>query len=310
MCRKNKFKAFIAAWSFAWLLTAASTVFAAPVTVKHHMGEMTLAKTPKRVVVLGHASLDLLDKLGIEPVGVVKTLLPDYLKKYQDEKYTAAGSNLEPDFEAIYMLKPDLIIAESRVMPVYDKLAAIAPTYMFYIENGQYWQDTQQNWLNLGKIFNKNEVIKPLIADLDKQIATVHAKAEKSGQSALTVMNNGSNLASFGADSRFSHIYHEFGLKPSVARNIKAKAGKHGNLISFEYIADAQPDVLFVLDREQAIGRSTGRAQTLFSNPLVASTPAYKNKRLIFINSAAWYLTAGGVTATRIMLDDVSQALN
>ncbi|MEI8597413.1 ABC transporter substrate-binding protein [Vibrio sp. M60_M31a] len=66
-------------------------------------------------------------------------------------------------------------------------------------------------------------------------------------------------------------------------QNVKSVSGNHGNLISFEYIADAQPEVLLVLDREQAIGQSNGKAKALFDNDLVKSTPAAKNGRVMFL---------------------------
>ena len=123
-------------------------------------------------------------------------------------------------------------------------------------------------------------------------------------------MNNGSNLASFGADSRYSLVYDELGFKPASSQNVPTKVGRHGNLVSFEYIADAKPDVMLVLDREQAIGQSQGKAQALFDNKLVASTPAAEHKKVVFVNSSAWYLASGGIHATEIMLNDIDSILN
>ncbi|WP_432453385.1 MULTISPECIES: siderophore ABC transporter substrate-binding protein [unclassified Agarivorans] len=301
-------------WGKAVLVTAlclvSGAVLAESLTVRHHMGELSLESSPKRVVVLGHASLDLVDALGIKPVGVVKSLLPDYLKQYQTEQYGSAGSNTEADFEAIYSLKPDLIIAEARMMKVYQELSAIAPTYMFYVEPGHYWRDTQTNWRNLAKLFGKSAEAETLIQGFSQQFTAQHHLSEQQQLTALTVMNNGNNLASFGDNSRFSLVYQELGFLSSLAKNVESTVGPHGNLISFEYIADAAPDVLLVLDREQAIGRSSGRAKSLFNNPLVASTPAAKHQRIVFVDPAAWYLSAGGPRATQIMLDDVHKAFN
>lgn len=63
-------------------------------------------------------------------------------------------------------------------------------------------------------------------------------------------MNNGNNLAMFGENSRFSVIFQEFGFTPAHAQNTKP-TGPHGNLISFEYIADAKPEAMIILDREK-----------------------------------------------------------
>lgn len=283
---------------------------AAPVTVQDSKGELTLADTPKRIVVIGHAGLDILNHLDVEPVGVVKSLLPENLNKYKADKYTAIGNGKEPDFEAIYSLKPDLIIAEGRNTPIYDKLTAIAPTYLASSENGHYWRDVQKNWKNIAKLVNKEAKITPIIANLNEKMKIQHEAAEESGLTALMVLNNGSNLAAFDKNGRYAQIYNEFGFHEAKANNVKAKQSPHGNLISFEYIADANPDVIFVLDREKAIGKASGNAQKLFKNKLIETTKAAKNNRIIYVDAGAWYLANGGVSSTETMLNEAKRALN
>lgn len=114
------------------------TAQAKTVTIEHVKGTAQFTEVPQRVVVLGFGSLDVLDQIGVQPVGAPHSLLPDYLASYK-ETTANTGSLSEPDFEAIYMLKPDIIIAENRMLKVYDKLAQIAPTVMFSIEGDKYW---------------------------------------------------------------------------------------------------------------------------------------------------------------------------
>lgn len=277
-------------------------------TISHFKGETKFNGVPKRVVVLGNASLDVLDKLGIKPVGAPHSLLPHYLADYKNTTQNT-GTTAEPDFEAIFMLKPDVIIAENRMLSIYDDIRQIAPTIMFYIESGNYWQDAQKNWRMLGKLFNKQAEVEELISQTQTKISQVAQQSSTKQLQALMIMNNGNNLAMFNKGSRFSLIFDEFNFGQSSSKNVAPIKGNHGSLISFEYIADAKPDVMFVMDREQAIGRSSGKAQALFDNPLVKGTPAAKNKRLIFIDSNAWYISTGGITATELMINDAQKAL-
>ncbi len=94
---------------FQFILLTVSLVLsghAAAKTINHAMGTVEIDGVPQRVVVLGQGSLDVLDRLGVEPVGVVKSLMPDYLAKtYQDDKYIAVGTVKEPDYEAIFYRK-------------------------------------------------------------------------------------------------------------------------------------------------------------------------------------------------------------
>ncbi|MGV2986226.1 siderophore ABC transporter substrate-binding protein [Vibrio sp. E150_011] len=287
----------------------ALTAQAFAVTIDHYKGTVEFKETPKRVVVLGNGSLDVLDRIGIQPIGTPHGLLPPYLSQYK-ESTSNTGSVSEPDFEAIYMLKPDVIIAENRMLRVYDELNQIAPTVMFYVDNGQYWKDSQANWRMLGQLFDKENEVEALITETQSQFTATAEHVQKDHLNALMVMNNGNNVAMFNKGSRFSIIFDDFKFTESSSQNVAAVEGSHGNLISFEYIADAKPEVIFILDREQAIGRSVGKAKEMFNNPLVDSTPAAQNKKIVFIDPNAWYLSGGGVTATQTMISDINSALN
>ncbi|WBA10483.1 siderophore ABC transporter substrate-binding protein [Salinivibrio kushneri] len=282
---------------------------AAAKTITHAMGTVEIDGVPQRVVVLGQGSLDVLDRLGVEPVGVVKSLMPDYLAKtYQDDKYVAVGTVKEPDYEAIFTAKPDLIIAEARMASLMGELEEIAPTIMFRADYKNYWQSVQANWRMLGKVFNKQEKVDAIIEQMNSKIAQTHDKAVADNFNALMVMSNGSKVAMFGENSRFGIVFDELGLKPAKSDDVEV-AGSHGNLISFEYIADANPDVLLVLDREQAIGEGEGKAKARFDNPLVNKTHAHQQQRISYLDPTAWYITMAGMTAMDKMIDDVNRVL-
>ncbi|KKA43524.1 MULTISPECIES: siderophore ABC transporter substrate-binding protein [unclassified Salinivibrio] len=282
---------------------------AAAKTITHAMGTVEIDGVPQRVVVLGQGSLDVLDRLGVEPVGVVKSLMPDYLAKtYQDDKYVAVGTVKEPDYEAIFTAKPDLIIAEARMASLMGELEEIAPTIMFRADYENYWQSVQANWRMLGEVFNKQEKVDAIIEQMNTKIAQTHDKAVADNFNALMVMSNGSKVAMFGENSRFGMVFDELGLKPAKSDDVEV-AGSHGNLISFEYIADANPDVLLVLDREQAIGEGEGKAKARFDNPLVNKTHAHQQQRISYLDPTAWYITMAGMTAMDKMIDDVNRVL-
>ncbi|WP_353505627.1 ABC transporter substrate-binding protein [Vibrio sp. SCSIO 43136] len=278
------------------------------ISIEHVKGTTEFSQLPKRVVVLGNGSLDVLDRLGVKPVGASHSLLPNYLEHYRDST-TNVGSLAEPNFEAIFMLRPDLIIAENRMLTLYDELSQVAPTVMFYIDSGNYWQDTQKQWRNLGQLFGKSEMVEAIITETESNLTKIKQHVHGEKLDALMLMNNGSSVAMYNRGSRFSIIFDEFGFAEANSQHIAPIKGNHGNLVSFEYIADAKPQVMFILDREQAIGKSDGKAKQLFSNALVESTPASQKDQIVYINSTAWYITAGGMTSTQIMISDVESAL-
>ncbi|AXN32908.1 siderophore ABC transporter substrate-binding protein [Vibrio coralliilyticus] len=296
----------IKSWVALCLMLAASLVHAGMITVTHPLGETTLESKPARVIVLGMDTLDVLDNLGIEPVAVVKSPMPHYLSKYQDDSYVSAGSLFEPDFETIFALKPDLIIASNRSSESYPELSKIAPTIVFMADARRYWQSTQAAWRMMGKVFEREEDIERKINQAQARIDQIRQQTKITKPKALVVMTNGGKLTTFGQDSRYGAIFTLFGFEPADSNNANKV---HGDLISYEYIAQSDPEHLLILDRDQAIGRDSGEAFKKLDNPLMSQTQAAKNNRIHFLNPHAWYISASGIQATQMMIDDMSQAV-
>jgi iron complex transport system substrate-binding protein len=286
----------------ASLFMLSQVCLANTITVSHPMGETQLQTMPKRVVVLGMDSLDSLDALGIEPVGVVKSPMPPYLSKYQSDKYQSVGSLFEPDFEAIYMLKPDLIIVSNRSSKSFEALSKIAPTVLFMADSTDFWQTTVDAWRMLATIFEKQAQVETLIAKQQSQIDQIRKRNQTQGSQALVVMRNGTNLTTFGAMSRYGVIFNLFGFEEAV-NNVANH--QHGDLISFEYITQVNPQYMLVLDRDAAIGKTSQSAKQSFDNALINKLSVYQNDDIHYLNSHAWYISASGIQATQIMIDDI-----
>ncbi|WP_295902892.1 siderophore ABC transporter substrate-binding protein [uncultured Vibrio sp.] len=294
------------------LIASATMVFAPlaaakTITVKHLLGETQVETKPERVVVLGMDSLDVLEELGIEPVGVVKTPMPPYLNKFQDEQYQSVGSLFEPDFETIYTLKPDLIIVSNRSSGSLEELQKIAPTVLFMANSKSYWETTQDAWRMIGNIFEKQAQVEDIIADKQKQIDDIYNKVKANDADALVVMISGGNLTTFGAQSRYGAIYSLFGFEESFSND---NTDQHGDAISYEYITKVNPKYMLVLDRDAAIGQSTTTAKEHFDNPLINTLPVFKNDKISYLDAHAWYISASGIQATQKMIDDVQSVLN
>ncbi|QUM81510.1 siderophore ABC transporter substrate-binding protein [Moritella sp. 5] len=276
------------------------------ITVSHQLGKTTLDTKPERVVVIGTGTLDALDYFGIKPVALSKaTTMPDYLLKYKAKEFASSGSLNEPDFETIYMQKPDVIIIGSRAAESYKELSKIAPTVMFAPESNGYWQSTQKQWRMLADIFEIQPKVEAKIASVDSLISEIANYNKTNHVKALTVMSAGGNITTFGAQSRFSAIYRDFGFQEAVP-NIKES--RHGDLISYEFISNVNPANLFIIDKDKLINKDKSRTREEFANPLVKSTTAYKNNNLNYLDINAWYIALSGVTATDKMIQDMQKS--
>ena len=87
--------------------------------------------------------------------------------------------------------------------------------------------------------------------------------------------------------------------------------GLAGMAGAVEAIAAADPDRLFVLDRDTAIGQSGGEAaQQVLDNELVDGTTAAQQDRITYVDSAGWYLVGFGLNNFPAMIGEVQDAVS
>lgn len=274
--------------------------------VTHELGETTVNKNPKKVVVFDYGILDSLDKLEVEGVvGLVQDGLPEHLNKFASEDYSSIGSLKEPDMEKIFELAPDLIIISGRQADYYGELNKIAPTIHLGVNNENYLESFTKNMNTLGKIFGKEKEVEKELSTITEAIEKLNAKVTKKGVNGLIALANDGAFSVYGATSRFGIIHNSFGVIP-VDETIEAST--HGQKASFEYILEKNPQYLFVVDRA-AIAGGTTSAKELFENELMAKTDAYKNNNIVYLNPSVWYTATGGFTSTMIMVEEINNAI-
>lgn len=274
-------------------------------TFQHDLGETTVSKNPETVVVFNYGVLDSLDRLGVEVAGVAQNSLPPYLEKYEDDGYANIGSLKEPDFEKIYELDPDLIIISDRQSEMYEDLKEIAPTLYMGIDYEHYMDSFQKNMKTLGEIFDKQDEVEQALADIDQSIADLKEQVSEIDKKGLIVLTTGGKMSAYGPGSRFGIIHDVFGVQP-VDDTIEVSI--HGQRISSEYISKKNPDYLFVIDRDAAIGEGAA-AKEVVENSLVKKTDAYQNDNIVYLNPNYWYLSGGGLASMEEMIQEIAEGI-
>ncbi|MGM0155908.1 iron ABC transporter substrate-binding protein [Enterococcus sp. AZ191] len=277
------------------------------VSIKDSNGDrVEVQKNPQKVVVFDNGSLDTLDALGVgdRVIGAATRSLPSYLDKYKDVE--SAGGIKEPDLEKINQLQPDLIIISGRQSDYKEELAKIAPTLYLAVDTKEPWESVQQNVNALAEIFGKEDKAKEELATLTKEIEETKEKASKLEQTALITLVNEGQLSAYGSGSRFGLVHDVFGFKQA---DDQIEASTHGQSVSYEYILEKNPGILFVVDRTKAIGGDDSK-DNVSANELVAQTDAGKNDQVISLQPDVWYLSGGGLESMKLMIEDVNQAFN
>ena len=278
------------------------------VTVKDNTGSVNVPFQPKTVLVLDLSALDIIQALGAQVQGIPNQKLPPLLARYADSaKYPQIGSLFEPDYEKIKALKPDLIIAGNRSLPKIEDLRKFAPVLDITLDNQQQLDHVYRNIRAIAAVYGLKEKGEAEIQSVQKAVADLRTKAAKQGPG-LFLMTNGGKLSVYGPGSRFDMLYTVFGMKPLPQ---KIDVSKHGQAVSFEYLLKANPEWLFVLDRDAAIGREGAAAQQLLDNKLVQATKAWRSKQVVYVNAANWYLLSNaGPGALKANIQQLSDAFS
>lgn len=276
------------------------------VTVEHELGTTELEKNPEKVVVFDFGILDSLDKLGIDVAGVPQAIIPSYLEKYESDDYENVGSLKEPDFEKIAEIDPDLIIISSRQSDLYDQFKEITENTIYLgVDPSRYMDSFEENMHVLGDIFDKEAKVEEELTNIEDSIDSLHEKAQESGKEALIILANDDKISAYGPNSRFGLIHDVFGIK-ATDENIEVST--HGKNISFEYVKEQNPDILYVVDRGAAIGEESS-AKTIVENKLVENTNAYKNDDIYYLDPDFWYLSGGGLKSVEEMIGEIDASI-
>ena len=281
------------------------------VLIEHAQGKLSLNEVPTRVVTFDLASLDTLDALNVDVLALPIKSVHDRLAKYREKPYINAGSLFEPDYETVAALEPDLVIVATRSSPAFKLLNSIAPTIDLSVWGDGFIQQFKERSATLAAIFARQSIYKKRLQQIDAKIERVRSFSKDAGK-ALIILTNGGKISAYGPGSRFGWLHYELGFASALASDDPEQAsniGTHGDPISFEFIHEMNPEWLFVVDRDAAVGSAQGAARALLDNPIIKRTQAYQSGQIVYLNPMNWYVIAAGLNAVDESVSEVLAAL-
>ena len=271
--------------------------------------QLEVPYNPERIAILDLAALDIIDSIGVgdKVVGMAQTSI-DYLSQYSENKSIKnLGTIKEADIEAVMECEPDIIFIGGRLSASYDKLSEIAPVvYLATDSSIGLVESTLKNAKTIASIFGKENEVEDKVNQYNDRINNL--KNIASGKNALVGMTTSGSFNILGNDGRCSIIGNEIGFNNLGATG---NTSTHGNEASFETVVAKNPEYIFVMDRDKAIGTAgAASAKEIVENDLVKSTPAYKNNHIVYLeNPNVWYTAEGGIQALDMMLKDLEKGL-
>ena len=280
-------------------------VLAQDVTIDTATGPAIVPAEPQTVAVFDIAALDTLAAHGVPVAGVPTPVYLDSLAPVAAQAQVV-GTLFEPDFEALAVMQPDLVVAGGRSSAQVEALSDFAPTIDMTIRGDGLLDQARARIAAYGTLFAVEDKAQALTQTLDAKVEAARAAVDGKGD-ALILLTNGGKISAYGANSRFGWLHAELGL-PEAVEGLEAET--HGQSVSFEFVAEADPDWLIVVDRGAAVGGEGEAASATLDNPLIARTKAAQAGRIVYLNPTPLYIAGGGATSVMQTLDEIVAAFD
>jgi len=295
-------------------LTTSFTV-SAQVTFDYKDQNIQLKKAPKKIAVYDLSALDTLNALGLEAQLVPAASFAGNLSKYQQGKFTKAGSLFEPDLNVLKTAKPDLIIVGGRSASKAEAVKGIAPTLDLSPDTSQYIADLTERAHVLARAFGKENIATEKLS----KIATLQQQLKKQteGKTALMLFAVGENFMPHAENDRFGFVYELAGFKPVLDPSEQSNAPRpevdspealkaaEKNVQRITAAVEKNPDYIIVLDRGAVNTQKYTAQDNIQKHPALKNAKALAEKKVIYVNADAWYITGAGLDNTAFMLKEL-----
>lgn len=288
---------------------AAPTEF---ISIEDNHGTQEIGLPVGAVAATDNRSFELLDRWGVDLVAAPVALVPFTVGNYADSDTIAdMGTHNEPNLEALTAAQPDLIINGQRFAQYYDDIVALNPdaTIVELDPRDGYPLDQElvRQVETLGEIFGEQEDAAQIVADFNSALDRAKtAYAAISDKSVMAVNVSGGNIGYIAptVGRTFGPIFDLVGLNPALEVQ-NASSDHQGDDINVEAIAQSNPDIILVLDRDG--GTSTRNEsdyvpaeQIISGNEALANVAAITEGH-VFYAPADSYTNENIITYTEIL---------
>lgn len=292
--------------------TEASAAAGETITIEDNHGSQEVPANPEAVAATDNRAFELLDRWDVDLVAAPVQLVPFTVTSYkEDDSIANMGSHREPDLEALTAAQPDLIINGQRFSQYYEDISTLNPDAAIVELDPRDGEPLDQELIRqaetLGTIFGEEEDAQALVDDFNEALERAKsAYAEISDQSVMAVNVSGGNI-NYIAPSvgrTYGPLFDLVGMTPSLEVG-NASSDHEGDDINVEAIAESDPDIILVMDRDGGTNTRNEDSYTPAEQILEDSAPLSNvtaiNEDKVFYAPADTYTNENIITYTEIL---------
>lgn len=287
-------------------------VFAGEHIIATKFGDVKVNDEVKRVIALNVTSVDTAVAVGVYPVATATSRGTDGVSSYMKGRIKdveVVGSLRQINIEAILKLKPDLILASSRLPEEqYELLSKVAPTIAPVSQ-----KMSRGNWMDETLVYADALGHK---AAGEAAIAQVRQRAEKMRKQVLQLLSDEQRSATVarwmpnGALVMSPEIFSS-GVLASAGFDVNGagvvKEGRpHSSPLSLENLPNIDSEWLFLATINKEARDALVVAQ---KSPAFARLSVVKKDHVISVDGQLW-TDASGPIAANMILDDIQKMLD
>ncbi|UNC93078.1 ABC transporter substrate-binding protein [Candidatus Contubernalis alkaliaceticus] len=244
---------------------------------------------PERIIVISFPTAEIMDRLGIELVGVTKTTreLPDNLAGLP-----TVGFPMEPDIEVITALEPDLVIISSDFKDTHKDKMVQNNLPVYFLDNQSY-EDTFNSIELLGKAFGKEETAGQLIKEMkEREKEIVNSVKGKPSPKVLILFGTGESFM-MGTETSYPGGLVKMLGGQNVTQGVNIPLESGYIPLSIEQVVELNPDIIL-----RVAHASPEHTQALYEyefsrNPIWDSVAAHQNNRVYDLPQNLFFANAG-----------------
>lgn len=304
--------------------TTAAAAAQESITIEDNHGTQTISQPIESVAATDNRAFELLDRWDVELTAAPIALVPFTVTGYkEDDSIADIGSHREPNLEALTAAQPQLIINGQRFAQYYDDISTLNPDAAIVELDPREGEALDQELIRqaetLAEVFGEEEDAEQIVADFNDALERAKsAYAEIDDQTVMAVNVSGGNIGYIAPSvgRTYGPIFDLLGLTPSLEVG-NASDDHEGDDINVEAIAQSDPDIILVMDRD---GGTTTRdteeytpaEQIIEDNEALSNVSAVSGGQ-VFYAPADTYTNENIITYTEIlngMADMFEEAAN
>ncbi|WP_414732856.1 ABC transporter substrate-binding protein [Acetobacterium carbinolicum] len=242
--------------------------------------EVTIPENPQRILCLVSSAMNTVYNLGLEPIGKVE----EYKITEAGMALPSVGQSQTINMEAVYELKPDLIIASSRFHAAQqEELEKSGAVVYFFDPDAVGDIPVVDITAYLGKVLNREAEGEAYVQKVMDDAAVIAEKVAATGLTTGIMLQTGDTVMAAQTATSYGSMLTLMGLENVVPENLPNAKKSSFVVFDVEAIATANPDVIYLVAQSNDQEANKQMKQSFMEDQKWAELSAVKNKNVVVL---------------------------